>query len=394
MSYRKRLCAVFAFFMILLVSLPGCMKNYTENLLPQYKAFLTYSLGEHTLADKGREHWTDGIGYFGYYRWWDMAYTSSDGKDRVFRFNNYGHSHPFASSVMQHAQEIAAAYIKEDLQEKAFSKSDWDLPLQFHYVKDKTNIQSEDDLYVNIDMKHPSDDAYMQRLTDTQNGLKLRSVTPQELVRDWDCTFAFDFHLLSSDSSAVTTLKKKLEPLWRHVAAYLQQETIPVTFHFEYNKESDVYAFGLEGLYSASADSLAWDKEDIIRSSIYLATASIHKDIRGKITGGDSLTAMEKFKIGCDETEIPDEKRQELRELLTPRELAKLDCRFTFHARIRFNEEQSREEQTDEFLPIVRYMADSLGQAAVRVTFQDAEQGSSILWGTYERASDAFDFSA
>jgi len=86
-------------------------------------------------------------------------------------------------------------------------------------------------------------------LSDPQNGLRLRYMTPQELVSDWG--FIFEIEAGASDQENYMDVIEAFKAMTRSLATYLGQNYISVSFYLtnrhdvsftgQYNKQADIF---------------------------------------------------------------------------------------------------------------------------------------------------------
>jgi len=200
--------------------LPTRAENYTRT----HRDFLHYSLGNYEV-ERVQSRTVDGIRY----TVWHIHYQRQTGEDTVLVLNN---QFPFEHLLMLHAERWASDTLTEEFTNRYFPSETLDIL--------GASIWSRE-FFSGRHSPPP-------HLSDPQNGLRLRYMTPQELVSDWE--FIFEIEAGASDQEMIEVFKA----MTRSLATYLGQNYINVSFYItnrhgssfwgQYNKQTDIFEAG------------------------------------------------------------------------------------------------------------------------------------------------------
>jgi len=211
--------------------------------------FLSYSLGEFNVIQEF-EGWDRGT----YYRRWLVGYTRHDGEVRSFSFDNFS---SFGLAVVFEAQDIARAAIIGVIGEFIDLDGYWVSSLHAHnqmhieyrgYRNDGINA-----LRITFWTDSSSREFY-NMIIHPQTGIQLYSVTPAELVADWD--FAIHITAESLDIDNRNYVVEKLDAMVRALSETFQQDRIAV--RFELRNHNFDFGYGRNGTVAG------FDDDDLI----------------------------------------------------------------------------------------------------------------------------------
>ena len=229
---------------LILISLAACSTTrHTTNVYRSYRDFLSYSLGEYEIIEERTRRVTDGpiIGSSVEYRIWELEYERQNGEVSVFQFNNRSGS--IAWDFIRHAEEIVAEDLMREIINDSFE------PASLRDITVLVQIQGA--------IPWEERDRSFTRELDSQTGLRLYSVTPQELLDDWNATIRVEARGYYDHGNYMSTIES-LEAVTRVLADYLELDRIEVrfalfmsrqnltprrdvSFHGYYNRETDTF---------------------------------------------------------------------------------------------------------------------------------------------------------
>jgi len=185
--------------------------------------FLNYSLGEFRVI-REFDGWDRGVEY----RRWLLGYTRNDGEMRSFSFDNFS---SFGFGITLEAQDIGGEAIVDAIGE--FLNLD-EYRVSRLYAHNRMRFETQgygDDGISVLDIKfwpNSTSGEFYNRITHPQTGIQLYSVTPAELVADWD--FFIDISAESLDIENRNYVVEKLDAITRALSETLQQDRIAVWF--------------------------------------------------------------------------------------------------------------------------------------------------------------------
>ena len=219
----------------------------------RYERFLSYSLGEFEIITAGEIRSAGGDPNWKEWMEWEIQFTRQNGKERNFLFTD---QNPFGWSVLNHAMSMA----REDIQREVAS--------QYFSIEELTDgsgrmlsnstwgnvVSPGAGTVVSVFGSHPntrqlvSCPQFYDRVLNARNGLRLYSVTPQELVSDWG--FIFQVVVQTDDFENYADLIERFKAMTRTLATYLEQDQIQISFRFDppgmsfggiYNRQTDTF---------------------------------------------------------------------------------------------------------------------------------------------------------
>jgi len=235
-------CIAFLIVVSLFTFFSGC-SDHGEDYLRRYQRFLSYSLGEHqviidgeirTFGEPAPKHKT--------YRIWELEFTRQNGEERNFWFTDGD----FARQVLSYAIYIARGDIKREVASRYF---DEELIVTGRMPIDSANIiVPRADTVVLVLGRIDLDRYSFSRVSNSRNGLRLYSITPQELVSDWGVLFSVS--VSTSDYENYADILEQFKALTRTLADYLEQDEMQVFFTLRGNDE-----ISFRGIYNRQADT-------------------------------------------------------------------------------------------------------------------------------------------
>ena len=217
-------------------SFAGCtVMEYTEDNLEKYNEFLSYSLGNFMLVEE-RARRGNRVGFPGApiiaTTEWDLLFERLNGERRVFSFDNRLSMENF---VLDLASEIAQDDLVNDFISNYFPMEEF-----------------AGDSHARVIVRPPLHSDRSPYILDLQNGLRLSSVTPQELITDWGFTlhtvniFTSDYRNYGADAT------EQFTTLLGSLSQFLEQDQIRFTFVFNLN---DLSSITIRGIYNAPISS-------------------------------------------------------------------------------------------------------------------------------------------
>ena len=230
----KLLAAFLAF--VLLTFLVGCNVIWFRNTVRNYNDFLSFSLGEFEVTNS---EWQRRRNYWGFipagwirYRVWEVEYRLYTGEVRSLSINNRPGGFSLDMAVIGQAGSIAEQQIIQDV------------PSGF-FTDDERAPEGVVSIYF------PSFQFETTPVvTDLQSGIRLRYITPQELVADWGVTFRLRATI--RDHNMHHEITDRLKEMTRYLAVYLGQNRIfievtsrgddaDLSFRGHYCKQTDTF---------------------------------------------------------------------------------------------------------------------------------------------------------
>ena len=230
-------CFAISLAIALAILISGCF-NTSEDYLIRYERFLNYSLGEFEVIIDGELRDAYPVSPK---TWlvWELQYTHQNGEIRNFSFSDTRHhTTGFGRLVLRHAtfnvgdeieREIARQYfIDEPLVELSVRASH-----SFHGMDgnpnsvveiigvssvERTNTQSVFNL------------APYAHVINSRTGLRLSTITAQELVSDWGVNFGISVAV--RDYDIYEYMIEQTKEMIRAMSAYLEQDQVEIRFRF------------------------------------------------------------------------------------------------------------------------------------------------------------------
>jgi len=257
---KKFSIAIFA--VILITLLAGCTRQFTEDYLMKFEAFLSHSLGDFEAIINGE---TQDFRYMSFpiviesYRLWELQYVRHNGEVHTFRFDNLsglGASN-LGSRVTRYARRISENDIRQNIGVDYFAPDE--LRVGIRWPQNLASREStiwrftpEVSTFVLIDMHFQNDPCFRSTrfadVLDSQNGLQLHSITPKELITDWE--FVFGLSAISQDYESYEYVIERLKAMTITLAAYLELEKIDIGFMLICQDEKDTCNISFEGHYN------------------------------------------------------------------------------------------------------------------------------------------------
>jgi len=204
------------------------------NYLRRYEAYLAYSLGDFTvLGQRFRSSGTLNRSIE-----WQLQFTRQNGETRLFTVDN---GQALAQSVVWGG---AQGIIQDALAGKAagyFAPEELDRD---------TQTPTQIFLWTGPIGDRRSDNS---RVIDPQSGLRLYSVSPQELVAHWG--FNLDIDVRSRDYANRADIIDRLKEMTRTMAAYLEQDDVIVRFTLSNSQGRHLQDLSFIGIYSRPDDA-------------------------------------------------------------------------------------------------------------------------------------------
>jgi len=191
---------------LLILPLAACTTRITEHnadYLEIYSDFLTHSLGNFELLSEGvdRRISPGGVEEF---RAWTVQFVHQNGEEMQFQFGN-------ALSMRYYVAQYAERFgISELSREFGLANN----PYVFIQMRFQYDVPREYRDY--------------SRLVAPQSGLRLYSMTPQELVEYWGFVLSVSVHNQESEQDAEAL--KHAKELVRDLADYVQQDKVSLSF--------------------------------------------------------------------------------------------------------------------------------------------------------------------
>ncbi|MCL2367695.1 MAG: hypothetical protein FWC72_01755 [Oscillospiraceae bacterium] len=222
--------------------------NRQADYLIRYQRFLGHSLGDYQVIIDGE------IRTFGEpapewktYKLWELQFTRQNGEARTFRFVDG----EFPRQVLAHAIDIAREEIKSEVASQYFDEGLIDIHrMPIH----SANVIIPGRETVVLIPGYVDFGYSFAPVANPRNGLRLYSVTPQELVADWGVRFGVSVY--TRDYENYADILERFKALTRTLADYLEQDETQVFFTLRGNGE-DTDEIRFRGVYHRQTDTFA-----------------------------------------------------------------------------------------------------------------------------------------
>lgn len=218
--------------MVLLLVLfsTGCTtENYKADFLKTFNKYLTYSLGDFKF-DKQRivKSSLDVIPNSYKCTEWTLKYKDAKGKDETFVFNNAtsrSKNYKMGIQVYMQANNICSNEIGANICSKYFD-----------YISDERKVSKEDlpvtYILVNGGINYTSTDSFYDDCIDNEHGLKLSSITANELKDKWKGTFKISIITAETQEEELKAILAKTKPLLKDFSEYLNLDTVTASINY------------------------------------------------------------------------------------------------------------------------------------------------------------------
>lgn len=231
--------------------LSACTEHYKTDYIRKFDDYLDYSLGDYKVVEKEQVEWrADPLPLRGTGYRWVLAFTDDRGMERKFGFLNYGYTKGgdaanFGYAVRDYAAELGQEQIVSEILLAHFQ------PEEVGWDAYKTNSSHLSVAVLDEYISHDSE--YYARFVDRKKGISLKSVTPEQLVNDWDILYEIEFFTSLEDEVQRKQLIAKAEDVLRDYAKYVNNyDLLPVEINGE--ETSD----GYYGTYDRETDTFTW----------------------------------------------------------------------------------------------------------------------------------------
>ena len=213
--------AFFLLSLVLVAFFAGCfIFDFLEDYYNRNRQFLSYSLGEYEIIVNDER--TNGPHPYQTKRVWELQFTRQNGEEGQFRFVSCSFTNPrFYTQVVSSAIWMARDDIHRELANRYFAEEELTAAAGTHTR----------DLPVRVELgpEAPWFDRSIissARVLNRQNGLRLYSVTPQELVFDWGVRFRIIVRVYIDEDYA--EVFERLQAMTRTLSDYLGQDQIRI----------------------------------------------------------------------------------------------------------------------------------------------------------------------
>jgi len=210
-----------------------------ENYLVKYERFLSYSLGEFEVIIDGELRDAEPVSPKSWLVW-ELEYMHESGEVFNFFFSDTRHHYGtgFGRTVLHHATAIGLYEITEEVARSYFK----DEPLielttmiwqNFHGTTGNPNSEIQIIGVMNNDRSHFQDALRVcpyAHVINPRTGLRLYSITAQELVSDWGVSFGISVAV--RDYEIYEYMIEQTKAMVRTLAAYLDQDQMEIRFRF------------------------------------------------------------------------------------------------------------------------------------------------------------------
>lgn len=249
MKKHKKSIYIAACIITLLIVLDARLFSsfFTDDYLVRYERFLKYSLGDFVVIRDSEDHT--------YVRFdvWELQYTHQNGNSGTFHFSNWEGTH-FRNYVSNHARSTAGAHLESEIATQYFTN-----------VSSRViSVHPAEEVARSVYRWHWGDDDVTILVTEItrshqvlnhRSGLRLHSITPQELVSDWGVSF--DISVVVHNYSSYERMIEQLKGMTRTLSAYLEQDETRIFFTIHDNDEApfDVSEINFSGTYYRQTDT-------------------------------------------------------------------------------------------------------------------------------------------
>lgn len=251
----KKIRVILVLIFISAFVLVGCYNIDYINYAKKYKKFLSYSLGTYEIVEMEKIRYSGGAPvptYGSFYRW-KIKYEDTKGQEQILMLNNRidtfssnaTEDEYFASQIFQIAENLAVLQLKEEVLYKYFDETIFD---KEHSTKIyiRSTFKNQDSFEGRCE--------YYLTFSDKKTGVKLKELTPQILVENFDYQFRFAFRTDAEDIDVINNYLEDFKSAMVETANYLGQDEIAITFDHK-NEEYPSY----EGVYNNITKQFEWE---------------------------------------------------------------------------------------------------------------------------------------
>jgi len=193
---------------LLIPLLAACTTRITEhnvNYLEIYGDFLSYSLGDFALLSEevDRRISPGGVEEF---KAWTVQFVHQNGEEMQFQFGN---ALSMRYYVARHAERFGVSVLSREF-----------------------GLANNPNVFLQMRFQHdvPREYRDYSRLVAPQSGLRLYSMTPQELVEYWGFALSVSVHNQESEQGAEALELEHAKELVRELADYIQHDEVSLSF--------------------------------------------------------------------------------------------------------------------------------------------------------------------
>ncbi|TJX15160.1 hypothetical protein E9840_03600 [Tissierella creatinini] len=215
--------------LILALFLAGC-KSYKSDLFKTFNKYLKYSLGDFK-SDKriASGPFNPPFGSSDRYTEWTLKYEDDNGKDKTFVFNNayenISKNHKMGIEVYRQANNDCSDEIGENICSKYFD-----------YISDEKKIPIEDlpatYILVNGENIIGFSASFYEDCIDNEHGLKLSSITANELKDKWKGKFNILIITGEAEEEELKAILAKTKSLLKDFSKYLNLDTATASIRY------------------------------------------------------------------------------------------------------------------------------------------------------------------
>jgi len=251
---KKYVAFFLAVLLIIFNSRPA--PTFSEDYLIRYGRFLNYSFGEFAVVVDGE---IESLWEISPKTWtvWELQYIHQNGEERNFRFSrnnnlngtNYSY---FGRQVLRHAMLNVGYKIEKEIARQYFMDEELVDIVVLQDNSFNTQVVRQNSV-VQIMGRFP----ISRRRADVlnhRNGLRLYSITSQELVSEWDVEFGIS--LIIRDYENYEEMIGQLKEMTRAMSAYLEQDQVQIFVRFRDSNFDDAPSFNdFRGIYNRKTET-------------------------------------------------------------------------------------------------------------------------------------------
>lgn len=213
----------------------GCIKIHTADFVKTFNKYLTYSLGDFKSDKRIVQNSPGPIPQVYKYIEWTLKYKDTNGNDKTFVFNNAtdeSKNNKMAIQVYMQANDVCSDEIGANVCSKYFD-----------YISDESKVSIEDlpvtYILVNGARNSTFSDSFYAECINKEHGLKLSSITANELKDKWKGTFKISIITAETKEEQLNAILDKTKSLLKDFSEYLNLDS--VTASINYSKYALLY---------------------------------------------------------------------------------------------------------------------------------------------------------